>query len=247
MKKYSKLLDSHEDANIQEFINHIVLKNLGNLRNPELEHLLLQRAQLSFQFTGLYDRALRSVEDKKLQTALEWLVREEYPCGELNHRKALMLDLYKLGLSKGDIINTRPTDETEKTINAMHEALRYVKEDTDAIYDVKIATYLRFLLELSVGAEYGLIVPQLARADRGYEFTDQNSVFYVPHREHDKKIVPIGEKPKDKKGLENHTYVLGIHMDRLLDSQPKLDAGKKAINTAREIKAGFYDQFTPPT
>lgn len=239
-----KTLDGLENDLVAKLGQNPVLKNLNKLTNEQVENLLLQRAQFSFEFTKLYDCALRGVEDPTFQRVLEWLVREEYPQNELNHRKALVLDLYALGLSKQKVLTAKPSEQTQQCIQTLYGLVSFADQETDVFYDIKVAAGLRLGMEVMVAEEYELFLEELCDPKRGYNFTKEKSVFYAPHALHDKKVQSIEPDSQRVDQEVNHNAGTGAVLARLVKNEQTLQVAAMAMWTAYDAKASFYDQFS---
>ncbi len=241
MTDYLKALDDFENGIISRFRQTPVLSELDKLSNDKLKKLLLQRRQISLQFTPLYEKALAFVESPRLESGLKWLIKEEFPDGELNHRRAIVEDLQKLGLSKRDIFSSQPTKGTYETIKGLHfvmDSFPIIEQSANA--DLGALIWLRMTMETLPGEEYDLIVKELVKPKRSFALTEQNSVFYVLHRDHDRKAAPMFEDSNDPK---NHSNVIGKCLKELVNSEAKLAYAMNIMNMAESVKAGFYSQF----
>ncbi len=222
-----KQLTDYENGLIADFKNHELFQNRDGLSNPSLEEILLERAQLSFEFTKILDVLLRGIEDKKLRTALEWLAREEYPVAEMNHRAALVHDLQLLGIPKEKIMNYPASQKTALTIAQFYEVLRYGQPYLGKEWDIHAGCFFRFGFETVIPTEYGHFIAEFLRPERGYGIESREELlFYSEHEGHD----------------ENHAEVLRKNLARLITTPQELAIAQRATKAAYDIKSGFYEQ-----
>ncbi len=211
------------------------------LTNPQLQSLLVQRALVAREFGPLYDKALLGVKDDPLRAGLKWLMREEYPAREKDHRLALVEDLACVGVEKAALINARPTLDTRLVIDGLHTLLDAMEGEAPQAYDVRAAATLRSAMEVSVSAEYARLLPLMVDPARGWSLTEQNSQFYVPHRDHDRKTRGLHLPAKGGQG--NHADVFTRSLQRLVTSDALFHEAASAMRCAYGAKARFYRQF----
>ncbi|MBI4163103.1 MAG: iron-containing redox enzyme family protein [Candidatus Aenigmarchaeota archaeon] len=223
---FSEELDRYENVLINKFKNHVVLKNISKLSDNNLKRLLLQRRLISLEFTPLYEQTICGLEHEEAKKILRWLIIEEYPPNNQNHREDLVTDMMKLGLTKKEILNVKPTTLTNMTIKKLFDSIEYSENN----YDIKALSTLNIAMEVLVSEEYGVIIPELQKR---FAFNFIGSAFYGPHYQHDSKNT-----------LGGHSNKLNGVIKNFVDSKEKLEIAKNCMANACEIKMEFYDQFS---
>jgi hypothetical protein len=146
-------------------------------------------------------------------------------------------DLLQLGVSRKDLVATRPTPVTIQTIT---DTLTLISDaGLGDCADAGLLTILRFWGEVLVSVEYGELWRRMA-SSLTREGKNQ-SLFYYPHHVHDAKTHPLATASLLS---TTHSDQLGIRLRQLLKS----DREKKLFMATEEdvllLKMQFYDQFT---
>jgi len=233
-------LDKFEDDLIEKLKQHPVLTHLELLAGTDFIAILLQRRFLSLAFTAAYDLAIDLLEDEKGLKIARVILREEYPGSEgytRSHREDMKEDLLQLGVSRKDLVATRPTPVTIQTIT---DTLTLISDaGLGDCADAGLLTILRFWGEVLVSVEYGELWRRMA-SSLTREGKNQ-SLFYYPHHVHDAKTHPLATASLLS---TTHSDQLGIRLRQLLKS----DREKKLFMATEEdvllLKMQFYDQFT---
>ena len=231
-------LDRFEDDLIERFRGHPVLRNLTSLEDDDFREILLQRRFLSLAFTPAYDLAIDLLTDEPGLEIARVILREEYPGPEgrtRSHREDMKEDLLRLGITRRQLVTSRPTEPTARAITATMEL---ISDAAAGEYpDARLLTVLRFWGEVLVSEEYGLFWPRMApRLSDGDEI---RSGFYYPHYIHDKKANSLASTSF----AATHSDQLGMRLWQLLE-KPGARAGFKEMETAiLKLKLAFYDQF----
>jgi hypothetical protein len=234
-------LDIFEDDLIEKFRQHPILKNLELLTDPDFVAILLQRRFLSLAFTPAYDLAIDLLNDKPSLKIARVILREEYPGSKgytRSHREDMKEDLLQLGVSRRDLVETRPTDAT---VRAIRKTLTLIPEAAAGDYaDAQLLTILRFWGEVLVSVEYGELWRRMAPRLEGEG--ENRSRFYYPHHIHDKKMRPLATASMLS---STHSDQLGVRLRQLLDSHKARNCFMRIEKDILLLKMQFYDQFTP--
>ncbi|MEU9301689.1 hypothetical protein [Streptomyces sp. NPDC048269] len=236
-------LDRFEDELIERYEQHPVLANVTLLPDEDFAAILLQRRFLSLAFTPAYDLAIDLLRDEAAVRIARVILREEYPDGRgdtPSHREDMMQDILRLGVSRTDLLHTRPTAATKKAISDTFGLIAEAGTHDDA--DLRVLTLLRFWGEILVSVEYGRLwermEPLMAREG------EYRSRFYYPHHVHDAKT----------RTLEGGGMLSTAHPDRLATrlrdflisgGEGAAEAFKEAEERSLQLKVSFYDQFLP--
>lgn len=236
-----KELDIFEDDLIEQFRRHPVLNNLELLDDADFVAVLLQRRFLSLAFTPAYDLAIDLLNDEKGLKVARVILREEYPGSKgytPSHREDMKEDLLQLGVSRKDLVETRPTGAT---VEAITKTLALISEAASGKFsDAQLLTILRFWGEVLVSVEYGELWRRMA--PRLKKEGENRSRFYYPHHIHDKKVRPLAA---ESLLASTHSDQLGVRLWQLLDSDEAEDCFMSVEKDILLLKMRFYDQFTP--
>ncbi|MFE5862660.1 hypothetical protein ACFQ77_19230 [Streptomyces virginiae] len=235
-------LDRFEDELIEQYERHPVLADIARLPDEDFAEILLQRRFLSLAFTPAYDLAIDLLQDEPGLRIARVILREEYPDGRghtPSHREDMTYDMRSLGISREDVVRSRPTEATRQAI-----------EDTFALIadagahehsDLRLLTILRFWGEILVSVEYGRLWERMAPLLTGDG--ENRSRFYYPHHVHDAK----------KRSLESVSLLSTTHSDRLgtrvrelltgMDEEAAAACFREAEEHSLRLKVSFYDQF----
>jgi len=204
-KTMMEKIDKEEDRLINKFESHSVFHRIESISQDKFIEILCQRRFLSLILTVVYDIAIDALSDEKSIQVARQILREEYPDMDGNkpsHREDLIADLIALGTTKRKIIETRPTPETQNTIQETFDVI-YTYIYDEKFCDIKILSMLRFWGEILVSVEYGQfwkrIKKQLA------PIGDNKSRFYYPHYNHDGRTKMVEASPASP----NHSGRLG--------------------------------------
>ena len=236
-----KELDIFEDGLIEQFRQHPVLKNLDLIADADFVAMLLQRRFLSLAFTPAYDLAIDLLNDEQGLKIARVILREEYPGSKgytPSHREDMKEDLLQLGVSRRDLVETRPTGAT---VQAITKTLGLISEAASGNFaDAQLLTILRFWGEVLVSVEYGELWRRMA--PRLEKEGENRSRFYYPHHIHDKKVRPLAAASLLS---STHSDQLGVRLWQLLDSDGAEDCFMSVEKDILLLKMLFYDQFTP--
>ena len=236
---YPEKLERQEEKYIARFGEHPVLAGLGDMRNTDLEQMLLQRSVFSLEyFEPFYNTAIRAVVNEEGKKIARGIVTEEYRGEENpNHREDAVTDLKLIGIDEGIILTTEMTDCTKIALALLRQLVTFTDKDSKnrKLYDVRALTALRFGGEVMAGEEYALLCPELQRR---YDLTPEKSVFYWPHRGHDQKKKKFGEKGS------SHADRFGEILVEIIDSPEALEVAMRTIKDSFVARTRFYDQFS---
>lgn len=237
-------LDDFENDLIDRFRKHPVLMGVAALPEDDFAAILLQRRFVSLLgFTPAYDLAIDLLQDEQGIRIARTILREEYPDYKGNgrtpsHREDMKDDLLRLGISRDQLIASRPTPATSNTITATFELMTRSAQDEHA--DLRLLTVLRFWGEVLVSVEYGEL---WHRMQHHLTVDGENySRFYYPHHRHDAKRHPIGTGSMLS---TTHADKLDIRLAKLLVSDEAKESFRQAEEECFQLKMEFYDQFTP--
>lgn len=236
-----KELDIFEDDLIEQLRQHPVLKDLELLADADFVAVLLQRRFLSLAFTPAYDLAIDLLNDEKGLKIARVILREEYPGSKgytPSHREDMKEDLLQLGVSRRDLVETRPTGVT---VQIIMKTLALISEAASGSFaDAQLLTILRFWGEVLVSVEYGELWRRMA--PRLKKEGENRSRFYYPHHIHDKKVRPLAAASLLS---STHSDQLGVRLRQLLESGEAKDCFMSVEKEILLLKMRFYDQFTP--
>lgn len=228
-------LDEFEDKLIARFRGHPVLEGVPRLGAAEFHNVLLQRRFLSLAFTPAYDLAIDLLNDEQSVRIARAILREEYP-GEdgrtPSHREEMKADMLRLGVSRAELVESRPSPRTVGTIMGTLELISQAGAGEHA--DTGLITVLRFWGEVLVSVEY----EQLWR--RIGPVLGDRSTFYLPHKVHDAKVRPLAEASPL---ASTHSDQLGMRLWQVLGSPGEREVFRRTEEAIVELKTGFYDQF----
>ncbi|MGW0609953.1 hypothetical protein [Streptomyces sp. NPDC002788] len=234
-------LDAFEDALIDRFRQHPVLANAGRLADTDFAALLLQRRFVSLAFTPSYDLAIDLLSDEAGLRIARAILREEYPDGRghtRSHREDMKDDLLQLGVSRAELVASRPTGATRRAIEDAFALIADAGGHDDA--DLRLLTFLRFWGEVLVSVEYECLWQRMAPVLAGDG--GNRSRFYYPHYVHDAKAHPLTAVSLLS---ATHSDRLATRISELLARHGSADAFRETEERALHLKDAFYDQFLP--
>jgi hypothetical protein len=236
-------LDEFEDALIERFRRHPVLRALEELSEPDFHAILLQRRFLSLSFTTAYDLAIDLLNDERAIRIARSIIREEYPDDKgsgstPSHREDMKDDILRLGVSRRQLVDSRPS---AATVQAITGTMNLIASAGGAEHpDVELVTVLRFWGEVLVSVEYGELWRRMrSRLVVGGE---NRSLFYYPHFVHDAKTRPLAAASPLSL---THSDQLGVRLSQLAASPEAHAAFRRVESAILDLKTAFYDQFLP--
>jgi hypothetical protein len=234
-------LDEFEDDLIERFKRHPVLADVPSLDDAGFAALLLQRRFLSLAFTPAYDLAIDLLEDEVGLRLARVILREEYPDAggyTQSHREDMKDDLLRLGVSRRELVETRPTSVTSATITRTLDLIAEAGRHGNS--DLRLLIILRFWGEILVSVEYG----QLWRRMEPLLTHDgeNRSRFYYPHLMHDAKAHPLATASLLS---TTHADQLGMRLSELLAAGDAGECFRETEQAILRLKLDFYDQFAP--
>lgn len=243
-------IDAVERAAEEKLLGTLESLNVARLPRADFYHILLQRKEISYEFTGTYD-AILSLLTKRAHSGVQVIrriIREEYPDsstlpkGDLpSHREDLKSDLLSLGISEQKLFNSDATAATLTALLTLRDAIRQLKRA--AFPDIALLAFLRFWGEVLTAIEYKYFwdtkIKHLLEKDR--------SVFYWSHIVHDERRMKLSDVASDIKS-NTHSDELGTVLVELLPSHHKKRTAallciEDATRLAVEHKISFYSQF----
>ncbi len=237
-------LDAFEDDLIARYRGHRVLADTTRLSDADLKRILLQRRFVSLAFTPAYDLAIDLLRDKEALRIARVILREEYPGGTgstRSHREDMIEDMLQLGITRAELVASRPTAATLEAVAAAFTLIAEAGEHEDA--DLRLLTILRFWGEILVSTEYVQLWPRI-----GPLLTENGrnrSRFYYPHLLHDAKAHPLATVSLRS---TTHADKLAHRLHSLLTcAEPGAAAAAFRAEEERSlaVKTRFYDQFLP--
>jgi hypothetical protein len=234
-------LNAFEDDLIEQFRQHPVLANLDTLSEDGFAGVLLQRRFISLAFTPAYDLAIDLLRDNVVVRIARLILREEYPDSRgytPSHREDMRDDMFALGITRQQFVQTRPTPETLNAITATMSLIADAGAHEHA--DLRLLTILRFWGEVLVSVEYG----QMWRRMESRLVVDgvNRSRFYYPHHIHDAKAHPI---TSTSPLASTHSDRLGIRLSEMLTSAEHRASFMEVEEQILAFKTRFLDQFQP--
>lgn len=234
-------LDEFEDGLIERFRSHPVLAGVPMLSDAQFTAVLLQRRFLSLAFTPAYDVAIDLLEDEVGVRLARVILREEYPdaAGHTrSHREDMRDDLLELGISRAELVESRPTAVTSSTIAGTLDLIADAGQHADS--DLRLLTIMRFWGEILVSVEYDRLwcrmEPLLVRNG------ENRSRFYYPHLVHDAKAHPLATASLLS---TTHADQLGVRLSELLETAGAAESFRETEQAILGLKMTFYDQFAP--
>lgn len=236
-------LDGFEDDLIERFRQHAVLRALDGLSEADFHAILLQRRFVSLAFTTAYDLAIDLLTDERAIRIARTIIREEYPDDKdpgrtPSHREEMRDDILRLGVSRDDLVRSRPS---AATVDVIARTMSLIADaGASAHPDVELVTALRFWGEVLVSVEYSELwrrMKSLPTVDDG-----SRSSFYHPHLVHDAKSRPL--RHASQLSL-THPDQLATRLVDLIDSSAAEESFRRTETAILAIKSGFYDQFLP--
>ncbi len=217
----------HEDHLIRRFHQHPFFVQFSALSDRNLKEYLIQKWFLSQNFVPWYDRAINGLNDEEAKAVLKRIVQDETPIGAPSHREDLLADLEFIGISREEVLTTRPRRDTLKAIQKLNELTDYA---ADPHHDLRVMSALRTAGEILVAEEYRHVVPEL---ERRYGLTPERSRFYAPHFYHDRKDSETGQ----------HTHSFESVLERMISDEDKLEVAIESAGKAFRRRLHFHDQF----
>lgn len=227
-------LDILEGELINTFRNHPFFSRSVSLSSTEFFEALLQRRFLSTAFTPVFDAAIDGMMSSKAIKVSRELVREEYPEGQPSHRELLVKDLEALGISRLEILSSKPSTKTEETIQSTFSLLGCITPDLYC-HEVRVLSLVRSWGEVLVAEEYDILRPALTR----FGINADNSQFYWPHFEHDQRKVSFSEG----RSQGSHSDWLTTVLRDLLNNSEKVGLAAQTMRKVFKVKYDFWSQF----
>lgn len=224
-------LDKYETGLVQRFYSHPFAGDDYMMPDRWLQHWLIQKWFLSQHFVPWYDRAVNSVRDPEAKKVLRVIVDEETPIGKPSHREDLLADLEFLGIPKKVVLTARPT---RGTLKALQRLDRLVDYSDDQHYDLHAVEALRMAGEVLVAAEYYRLTTQLQHR---FGLSEENSRFYFPHYNHDRKGI-------SREGKPTHSDVFLPVLERMITDEGTLKIACDSAKAGYKARVSFFDQFT---
>jgi hypothetical protein len=217
--------DSIEDELLRRFTAHPVFDRIEQIGQDAFLEILLQRRFLSLMFPVMYDIGIDGLTDPVAIKVVREILREEYPdpSGETpSHREDLVADLVTLGVTRGQVLASRPTAVTRSVIE---RSFALIAQATERDNDLEL-----------VSVEYG---EYWRRMDAQFGAAGRVSRFYHPHHHHD------GRDPLSTAGEDSATHSgrLGACLVRLLDGQDGEERFAATEARVLALRLEFYDQF----
>jgi hypothetical protein len=224
--------DRTEEELLRQLTGHPVWTDISSLPIESLVTLLLQRRFVSMTFTPVYDLGIDALNSPAAIALAREIVREEYPRGKPSHREDLVSDLVAIGVSREQILASRPTPETTAVVV---ETLALMGEAASAANDVPVLTMLRFWGEVVVATEYGELWKGLAPY---FASPARPSRFYYEHYQHD------GIEALATASSATHSGRLGVCLRGMLDGPRAITAFTHIETRILRTRMRFYDQFS---
>lgn len=229
--------DESEARLLERFTAHGVLRDVERLSHDGFLDVLLQRRFLSLQFAVVYDIGIDGLTDPTAIGLVREILREEYPdpAGATpSHREDLVDDLLTLGVTRAQVLGSRPTAVTARVIeDTLSIMLAAAEEDGDA----GVLTMLRFWGEVLVSVEYGEFWRRMAPS---FAIAGTSSRFYHPHHHHD------GREPLAAASQSSCTHSGRLGACLVAELASDADVARFAATEQRllDTRLRFYDQFS---
>lgn len=233
--------DVIEEELLARLGGHPVLREIDALSEQRFVEMLLQRRFISLVFPVIYDMGIDALAEADGLKLVRQILREEYPDesgDEPSHREDLVADLITLGITRGQVLASRPTSVTA---SVLADTLDQMADATTDPTGVKVWTMLRFWGEVVVSVEYGEYWKRMKAA---FATAGRESRFYYPHHSHD------GSEPLACASVEKiddpdatHSCRMGGCLKRLLDATGAEDRFAEVEARVLELRLRFYDQF----
>lgn len=244
-----------EDDAVKRFRNAQFFKQLKKFPDEQVKRYLLQRFFMSKNFVPWYRLAESSITNEAGKRFLDEIIAQEICSTDTSksHFNNLIRDLLTMGMTVDQIRSAQPSKVTMDTIR-LFQALAQKEaevEEPDAFgpsiekiraekrykqkitsqqqrqRDLEILVGLRVAGEILVSEEYGFVIPDL---ERRFGLTRENSLFFYPHYEEDKK-----------EGGAHSTGFLGI-INHLMGELTQLDPLVLVVERATDARMHFFMQ-----
>lgn len=228
-------LDARELELIARFRTHPFFSRAQELNDASFLLVLIQRRFLSLAFIPVFQLALGCMTDRTALAVVRKIVREEYPRDSPSHAENLVAELIVLGATRTQIVVSQPT---QKTIQVIRRSLRLLQRSLpEPAMQIRALAVIRFWGEVLVAEEYDCLTCRMAAMG----LNSENSQFYWPHFQHDKRLASFAHGSNSK----THSDMLTVILRRLMDTPEKLRLCAEANSETFHVKRRFYDQFLP--
>jgi hypothetical protein len=227
------------------------IRSLNPLHCPasDFYYLLLQRKEISHEFTGTYDTILSAISSRTTAPVpvIRRIIREEYPDssplpkGDLpSHREDLRTDLLAIGISECDFIKSEASDQTVESICQIRNIIKELK--SLEYPDISLVAFLRFWGEVLTAAEYSELWPRIQQL-----LGSTKSNFYAPHIDHDERRMCLIDVDTDTRHAGHSDELAVALMSSLPQSRAERNVAIKCVMRATKLaidhKVNFYAQF----
>ena len=228
-------LSQYEDKLVRQFRNHPYFAHFGTQSDAQLRQALIQNSFLSRNFVPWYVKGMLGMGDNEARELIRGIILDEMGVEvdhlplekvERMHLELLLQDLEQVDINRDEVLQAIPTKRTRTTL-ARFDLL--IPDASDPFYDLKTLVSFRTAGEILVAETYRKVCGEL---ERRYGLTEQKSLFYWPHFQHDKK----------EEG--DHAVAFEKILNGLIDDERKLEIALHTARKAFQARNDFYNQFT---
>lgn len=224
-------LNALEEDLLDRFRRHPIWHLLREAPDNAVRKLMLQDRFQSLAFTPLCDQVLDGLCDPEARDVVRWLIQEEYPQRGATHRENLLLDLEAIGISPATVLETQPALATVTLLSRLFTLLAQPMPPDRR--EVQSLSLLRTWGEVLTAEEFALLIPRLGRLG----LHQNQSRFFVPHAEHDRKRQPLHHSPAPG----SHADSLARVLVRACQTAEHVSAAAKVLVDVCRWKSEFYD------
>src|SRR3989338_1149236 len=120
-----------EDHLVRQFHEHPFFQRFKDMSTEELHDYLVQKWFLSENFVPWYDREINGLTDPEARGVLRQIIFDETPVDAPSHREDLLADLEYIGVLRSRVLTARPTTETGRAKQRLHDLVGYRELDYD--------------------------------------------------------------------------------------------------------------------
>lgn len=230
-ERENQLITKYTGAILLEETGHPFFRLMPHLSDEQFVAYLLERGHLSFEFVRWNEWAKLGMESEEAREIVRVILRDEIPSRGPTHQDDRVYDLQLIGVPKEKILNHRPSWWTRWTIKRLYAALRYPQTH----YDLRAIVFLRMAGEIMVGETYRYVWAELQQR---FHLKPEQSRFYYPHFDHDRKRLPGQEG-------EGHTEVSSRFLEDAITTPETFHVAYETAEKAFRVVWQFHNQFLP--
>ncbi len=227
---YWQRYSAFEDELRRRFHQHPICDKMRDWSDHKFQYYLIQIGFIAQNFVKWYEVAKLALDDERAKEVVRAILRDEIPQSGPTHQDNRLHDLQLMGVTKQQLLSAKPSPESKAAVDQLFLLVRPSQD----FNDLRILVALRVAGEVLVAEQYDPIVREMYR--RFEVFYANPSLFYEPHREHDRKG-----------GLEKgHTAMFDEVLASFLVDEASLEDAMVQAQVAFNIRYGMQDQFLPP-